>query len=148
MDLVVANISGAALLPIAGDAVPHLPERGQRLDVDVDQVSRSLPFVPLERWFGFQNPETAKGQRAEGSGDSRERGVELPGDVTQVQALVPETHGALQLLRIEHPPLGVCRKTMLLSGFPPLLPSWSWRDVRSDRSASLCGHDRLDGALG
>jgi hypothetical protein len=46
------------------------------------------------------------------------------------------------------PLLGVCRKTMLRSGFPPLLPSWSWRDVRSDRSASLCGHDRLDGALG
>jgi hypothetical protein len=31
MDLVVANASGAALLPIAGDAVPDLPEPGQRL---------------------------------------------------------------------------------------------------------------------
>jgi hypothetical protein len=36
MDLVLANASGAALLPIAGDAVPHLPEPSQRRDVDVD----------------------------------------------------------------------------------------------------------------
>jgi len=105
MDLVVANTSGAALLPIAGDAVTHLPEPGQRLDVDVDQVSRPLPFVPLDRWFGFQIPETAQAQAAEGPGDSREGCVEQPGDVTQVQALVPELDSVLQLLRIERPPL-------------------------------------------
>ena len=45
-------------------------------------------------------------QPAEGPGDGRERSVEQPGDVAQVQALVPELHGVLQLLRIERPPLG------------------------------------------
>jgi hypothetical protein len=34
--------------------VPDLPEPGQRLDVDVDQVARPRPFVPLHRWFGIQ----------------------------------------------------------------------------------------------
>ena len=77
MDLVEANTSGSALLPIAGDAVTHLPEPRQRLDDDVDQVSRPLPFVPLDRWFGVQIPETAQAQPADGSGDGRERGMEL-----------------------------------------------------------------------
>jgi len=106
MDLVVANTSGAALLPIAGDAMTHLPEPGQRLDVDVDQVSRPLAFIPLDRWFGVQIPETGQAQPAEGPGDGRESGVEQPGDVAHVQALVPERNGVLQLLRIERPPLG------------------------------------------
>lgn len=56
MDLVVANTIGAALLPIAGDAVTHLPQPGQRLDIDVDQVSWPFPFVTLDRWFGIQIP--------------------------------------------------------------------------------------------
>jgi hypothetical protein len=32
--------------------------------------------------------------------------LQQPGNVAEVQALVTEIHGALQLLRIERPPLG------------------------------------------
>lgn len=56
MDLLVAFISGSALLLIAGYAVPRLPEPGRRLHVDVDKVSRSPPLVPLDRWLGLQIP--------------------------------------------------------------------------------------------
>jgi len=48
----------------------------------------------------------AQAQPAEGPGDGREGGVDQPGDVAHVQALVPECHGVLQLLRNERPPLG------------------------------------------
>ena len=54
MDLVVAHAVGTTSLPVSGDAVAHLPESGQRLDVNVDQVARPLPLVPLHRWFGIQ----------------------------------------------------------------------------------------------
>ena len=36
VDPVVSVTSGAALLAVTGDAMPHLAEAGQLLDVDVD----------------------------------------------------------------------------------------------------------------
>jgi hypothetical protein len=106
MDLVVANASGAALLPIAGDAVSDLPEPGQRLDVDVDQVARPRPFVPLYRWFGIQIAQAPEPQSAESPGDSGEGRPQQTGNVSEVEPLATELHGVLQLLRIERPPLG------------------------------------------
>ena len=59
---VVADAGRAALLTVAGDAVPDLAKAGQlpllhrslRLDVDVDQVARPLPLVAVHWWFGVQ----------------------------------------------------------------------------------------------
>jgi hypothetical protein len=39
--------------------VPHLAEPGQSLDVDVNQVTGPLPFVPLHRRFGLQVPQAS-----------------------------------------------------------------------------------------
>jgi hypothetical protein len=106
MDLVVADAVGAALLPVSGDAVAHLPKPSQGLDVNVDQVSWPLPLVALHRWFGFQVPQSPQPQTAESPGNGGERCLQQPGDVPEVEPLVAEIHGVLQLLRIERPPLG------------------------------------------
>ena len=42
----------------------------------------------------------------QGPGDGGEGSLQQPGDVPEVQALVPETDSLLQLLWIERPPLG------------------------------------------
>jgi len=44
MDLVVANTSGAALLPIAGDPVTHSLKASQLFGIDVDHVAGSPGF--------------------------------------------------------------------------------------------------------
>jgi hypothetical protein len=48
----------------------------------------------------------SQAETAEGAGDGEEGSLQQPGDVPQVQPLVVEIHGLLQLLRIERPPLG------------------------------------------
>ena len=109
MDLVVADPVGTTPLAIAGDAVAHLPEPGQRFDVNVDQVARPVPLVPLHWWFGLQIPQTAQSQTAERPGVGGEGGLQQPGDVAETQTLVAEVDGFLQLLLIERPPLGAAR---------------------------------------
>ena len=106
MDLVVADAVGAALLPVAGDAVPHLPEPGQGFHVDVDQVAWPVPLVPLHRDFGLQVPQTPEAQSAESPSDGGEGRPQEPGNVPEVEPLVAEIHGLLELLRVERPPLG------------------------------------------
>jgi len=106
MDLVVADAVGAALLAIAGDAVAHLQEPRQRLDVDMDQVAWVLPLVPLHRWFGFQVSQSPQPQTAESPGNAGEGRLEQPGDVAEVEPLEAEIHRLLELLRIERSPLG------------------------------------------
>jgi hypothetical protein len=101
MDLVIADAVGAALLPITGDPVADLTEPGQRLDVDVDQVARSLPLVPLLWGLGLQVPETAQPQSAESPGDDGEGSPQQAGNVPEVESLVAEIHSLLDLLRID-----------------------------------------------
>ena len=107
VDLVVADPIGPPFLPVAGDPVAYLPEAGQGLDIDVDQVARSLPLVALHRRSGLQVAESPQAQPAEGSGNGGEGSRQQPGDVAQMQPLVTEIHGLLQLLRIECPALVV-----------------------------------------
>lgn len=104
MALLVADAIGAPLLAVSGDPVAHLPEPGQGFHVDVDQVSRLLPLVALYRnlWLQFLNRPRPSRLRA--PGDGGEGRLQQPGDVPQMQALVPEIHGVLQLLRIERSP--------------------------------------------
>jgi hypothetical protein len=53
VNLVIADAVGPSLLPVSRDPVTHPAEASQGLDVDMDQVTRSLPLVALHRWFGF-----------------------------------------------------------------------------------------------
>ena len=105
VNLVVADAVGAALLAITGDPVAHPAEAVQGLDVDVDQVARTLPLVTPHEWFGIQVPQSTQTQSAESTGDCGERGLQQPGDVAEVESLVPEINRLLELLRIERPPL-------------------------------------------
>ncbi len=93
-------------MAIAGDPVAHLPESGQGLDVDLDQVARPLPLVPLHRWPGLHVPRSPEAENAEGPRHGGEWGPQEPGDVPEVQSLMAEIHGLLELLLIERPPLG------------------------------------------
>ena len=106
MDAVVADAGRAALLPVAGDAVADLAKASQLLDVDMDQVSGMLPLVALHWRFGVQIPQPPEPQAVQSSGHGGEGSRQQPGDVAQMQALMPELHGTLQVLRIERPPLG------------------------------------------
>jgi hypothetical protein len=50
----VAKASRAALLPVTGDAVTDLAKAGELLDLYVDQISRMLLLVALQRRFGLE----------------------------------------------------------------------------------------------
>ncbi len=106
VDAVVANTRGAALLAVAGDAVTDFAKAGELFDVDMDQVSRTVPLVALDRELGFQVPQPTQPQAVENPRHGGEGRDQQPGDVAEVEALVTEIHGLLQLLRIERPPLG------------------------------------------
>ena len=101
--LVVPDAVGAALLTIAGDLIADFAKAGQGPDVDVDQVARSLPLVPLHRDFGLQEPQTPETQSAESPGDGGEGSLEVPSDIAEVEPLVAEIHGLLDPPeRVEH----------------------------------------------
>ena len=85
--LVVANAVGAALLPVSGDAVAHLPQPHQRLDIDVSQVAWPLPVVALQRWFGFQVPQSHQPQTAESPGNGGEGILQQARNVPEVEPL-------------------------------------------------------------
>ena len=129
VDLVVADPIGPPFLPVAGDPVADLPEAGQGLDIDVDQVARSVPLVALHRRSGLQVAESPQAQPAEGTGNGGEGSRQQPGDVAQMQPLVTEIHGLLQLLRIERPalvapntpPIRKCRWTACAEACQPLV---------------------------
>jgi hypothetical protein len=106
VDTVVADPSRAALLAITRDAVTDLAETGQLLDIDVDQVARCLALVALNWRLGVQVSQPTQAQPVQDPRHSEERSSQEPGDMAQIQALMPELHGALQVLRIERPPLG------------------------------------------
>jgi len=101
MDLVVADAVGAALLAIAGDAVAHLPEPRQRLDVDVEEIAWPVPPIALHWNLGFQVPQMPQPQTAESPGNAGEGRLEQPGNVAEVEPLVAEIHRLLELLRID-----------------------------------------------
>jgi hypothetical protein len=111
---VVADAGRAAQLTVACDAVPDLAKTGQllllsrslRLDVDVDQVARHLTLGALDRRFGLQVSQSPEPKAVQSSGHGGEGSDQQPGDVAQVQALLPELQGTSQVLRIKRPPLG------------------------------------------
>jgi hypothetical protein len=114
VDAVVANARGAALLAVASDAVTDFAKAGEllllrrslRLDVDMDQVSGTVPLVALDSRLVFQITESAQSQPVQGPGHSGERGSQHPSDVPQVQPLMTELHGVLLLLRSESSTVG------------------------------------------
>jgi len=79
---------GTALLPVAGDAVPHIAEPGQLFDVDVNQVARYLAFITLHHRLGLRGAKPPQAKVAQGPGHGGKGGGQHPGDMTQVQPLV------------------------------------------------------------
>jgi hypothetical protein len=102
---VVADAGRAALLTVAGDVVADPVKAGQLLDVDVDQVARRLALAALHWRFVLQIPQPPEPQGVQNSGHGGEGNRQQPGDVVHVQSLMPQLHGALEVLRIERPPL-------------------------------------------
>jgi hypothetical protein len=103
---VVAGAGRAALLTLAGDAVADPVMAGQLLDVDVDQVARRLALEALHWRFGLQIPQPPEPQAVQSSGHGGEGSGQQPGDVAQVQPLMTQLYGTLQVLRIKRPLLG------------------------------------------
>ena len=72
----------------------------------MDQVARRLTLVALNRRSGLQVSQSPEPQAVQSYGHGGEVSDQQPGDVAQVQALMPELHVTLQVLWIERPPLG------------------------------------------
>jgi hypothetical protein len=105
MNTVVADAGRAALLPVTGDSVASLAKAGELFAVDMDQVSWMLPLVALDRRFRLQISQPLETKAVEHPGHGGEGSGQQPGDVPEVEALVTEIHGLLQLLWIERPTL-------------------------------------------
>lgn len=95
MELVVTVLVVTALLTVAGDPVTHLAEARQGFEVDVDQVIKLLPLLALHRKLGLQIPQSAEAEPADSPGEGGEGYLQQPGDVSQMQALMPYSYGVL-----------------------------------------------------
>jgi hypothetical protein len=121
VDAVVANARGAALLAVAGDAVTDFAKAGEllllrrslRLDVDMDQVSGMLPLVALDWMFGLEIPQPPQTKAVENPGHGGERCCQKPRDVAEVQPLMPQLYGLLQMPWIERPPPSAANTTSI-----------------------------------
>jgi hypothetical protein len=94
------------MLPVTGNSVPDIAKASQFLDVDVDQVAWRFTLVTLYWRFGLKISHSPKTKAVEHPGHGGEGSGQQPGDVPEVEALVTELHGTLQVLRIKRPPLG------------------------------------------
>ena len=83
----------------------NLAEAGQLLDVDVNQIAGPLPFVALNRRLWIKVSQPAQPQAVQRSGHGGEGSREQTGDVSQLEQLMAQLNGALQILRIKRPPL-------------------------------------------
>jgi hypothetical protein len=81
----------------------------------MDQVTRRLALVALHWRFGLQISQPPEPQAVQSSGHGGEGSRQQPSDVAHVPALVPELHGALQVLRIKRPPLGAANTASIAS---------------------------------
>jgi len=82
----------------------------------VHQVAGPFPLVPLYRGLGFQVPQPNDSQLAECPDHGGVGSLKQASDVTEVQTLVPQLHGLLQLLRIKRPPLGAAHTPLIRQG--------------------------------
>ena len=99
VDTVLADAGRTALLPITSDVMANLAEAGQLFDVDRDQVSGMLPLVALDWMFGLEIPQPPQTKAIEHPGHGGEGCSQQPGDGAEVEPLVTEIQGMLQLLR-------------------------------------------------
>ncbi len=83
-----------------------LPEVGQLFDVDVDLSTRMLTLVALDRRLELKIPESAQAQPVQDPRHNGERSIMQPGEVPEMQPLMLELDGAMQVLPIWRPPLG------------------------------------------
>ncbi len=117
---VEADSGRAALLPVTGDAVVDLAKASELVDVDMDPVSGMLPLTALDWRFGLEITQPPETKAVEQLGHGGEGIGQQPGDVPQVEALVAEVLGLLQLLWIERLPL--VRRTLRRSASAPAPP--------------------------
>ena len=92
---------------------------GELFDVDMNQVSGTVTLVALDWRFGLEIPQPTQSQSVENPRHGGERCCQQPGDVAEMEALVTEIHGLLQLLRIERPPLGAANTRSAREAAPP-----------------------------
>jgi len=72
----------------------------------MDQVSGMLPLVALDWMFGLEIPQPPQSQVVEHPGHGGERCCQKPRDVAEVQPLMPQLYGLLQMPWIERSPQG------------------------------------------
>jgi hypothetical protein len=65
-----------------------------------------LTLVAVDWWFGLKVSQPPQAHAAENPGHGGERCYQKPPDVAEVQPLMPQLYGLLQMPRIERPPLG------------------------------------------
>lgn len=113
MNQVVADTSGAALLPFACDTVTDPAEASQLFHVDMDQVTRRLALVALDRRLGLQVALPPQSQAVQGSGHGGEGSRLQPADMAQVQPLMAQLDGVLEAIWIERPPLAAANTSSI-----------------------------------
>jgi hypothetical protein len=105
MLLPITQILRTAPLPAASDTADYLPETGQVSDVDIDQVARNVPYLPLHRQIGIQIAQVTEPQTAESPGDGGEGWKQQPGNMAQMQPMATEIQVVMHLPQIQHPQL-------------------------------------------
>src|ERR1035437_5447837 len=81
-------VAGAArlLAEDAGDAMPGLADAGQALDVEVDQIARTLVFVALDRRRRVERAQAIHPGAAQNAADGGAAELEFAGDAPAVPA--------------------------------------------------------------
>jgi hypothetical protein len=91
----------------------HPAEARQLFHVDVDQVSRHLTFIALQRRLKLKVWQTLQSQMVQGSGHGGGSSVQQPDDVGEKQPLMAQFHCALEVLRTARPPLSAANAASL-----------------------------------
>jgi hypothetical protein len=79
---------------IASDAVADAIDAPELLDIDVDQLARSLALISTDRLDRFESPQPIKTKAAQDAPDGGFRDAGLAGDLRPGPALAPEAFDA------------------------------------------------------
>ena len=82
----------------------------------VDQVAGPFSFVSLNKRLWIKVSQSPQPQAVQRAGQGGERIREQPGDVTQIESLMPQLHDALEALRIERQPLVAANTASIRQG--------------------------------
>jgi hypothetical protein len=91
-----AGAAAAALAPLTGDAVAHLVEAAELLDVEVDQLAGVVALVAPDRLGRCQRSEPAQPEALQDPADGRRRDTDLFGDLAPGPALATQRGDLLE----------------------------------------------------